>query len=372
MSRSSHDGGTKRYNLLRQWQRRFFSRSGLTIKQIRRNRAVVIQSADGHRQEQATSLLQACAIHDRGGGVSLTDDVFAIYSTAVLPSFWQKILQRESDSISPLRQAASTVAATSPIYTAWESLPANGLVSLPCPPAQKDTLVQKPWFLINAAISREHCIIGQGSVVETLLVVLRRPWCVLEICCSSNSVTIAAVLDFALLARMFDPTGYDTAVYLLTHEFRRRTFTGHGIWVAGESYRSRASVADLRDVCSAVFVPSTRSYNSFWICLICVCAVELALPLSTIVRAMTDDISATTRIDRELSTGPSPAERHFKDIRNQVRPRRDSRQGPYLARSWSAVDIIRTMRPLDDTHDSTTDLVAVYSEVLMKLTDMAA
>jgi hypothetical protein len=362
MSRFFHNGGKARNDVFR------FFKKDLTVKSTRRNSGVLIHSAHGHRREQAISLLQACAVHDHGGGVALKDDVFAIYSTAALPSHWHKTLERESDLILSLRQAASNVAAALPIYTAWESLPARELISLPCPLEQKNTLGQKPWFLINAAIGHEHCIIGQGSVVETLLVVLRRPWCVLEICCSSSSVTIAAVLDFALLVKGFDAAGYDTAVYLLTHELQRRELTEHGIWSPSKPYKSRASIADLRDVCSAVFVPSTRSYNSFWICLICVCGVELNLPLSTIVRALSDDAVGTRPFDRELGTGQPPRETDFNDINEKALPYLGPRQG---GRSWSAVNIIHTARSSSDTSDATANLVAVYSTALKKLTDMA-
>ena len=76
-----------------------------------------------------------------------------------------------------------------------------GLPTFPCETSHQ--LDQKPWFFLNAAKTepRRIGIAGRGNViggtlVETLLAVLSRPWCVLELCYSTTRA-IDALLNFA-------------------------------------------------------------------------------------------------------------------------------------------------------------------------------
>ncbi|QKX53111.1 uncharacterized protein TRUGW13939_00183 [Talaromyces rugulosus] len=290
------------------------------------------------------SLLALCAEKDRGGGVSLAckgvaSRTFAIYTTAILPRLWRDIILHERGSdlyVTRLNILAEKVSMLLPIYTAFDDLAdtSNGtrsphLESLPASPIletgqfSRNSLAEsKPSFLLNAALHKQHCIIGQGSMTETLLVALRRPWCVLEICVGStqeeygNSGQKAAeflkdILSFARLAYEKDESGYVMAVFLLEHELDKRhavktshpmisTLQRHGrgqfetreasTWncqfdttQSSQPHRWPRTSYAYASCNKAVFLPSLTSFNAFWIRLICVSAVEAELSFSALV-----------------------------------------------------------------------------------------
>ncbi|OKL59294.1 hypothetical protein UA08_05222 [Talaromyces atroroseus] len=164
---------------------------------------------------------------------------------------------------------------------------------------------QKPHFLLNAALHERHCIIGRDSPIETLLVLLRRPWCVLEICVSNrhekNTGVLEAMLTFARTAQEFDYAGYRTAVFLLEYELlaraRTRVYCHSHAMKQGECFgRANAeskgysfnSSRRVYAMCNTVFLPSLMSFNSFWIRLICVCAIELGVSFSCMINMLCD------------------------------------------------------------------------------------
>jgi hypothetical protein len=276
-----------------------------------------------------SSLLLTCAKSDKGGGVGLSH-VFAIYSTASLPSVWTGKLHAPPDTyVQRLQALANGISVSLPIYTSWDGIRPSPspsqehhrtiqpLIISPMTPSSHSDLVtrvsktqeiakQKPHFLLNAALHEQHCIIGQGSTTETLLVVLRRPWCVLEICVSNqhdnNTNVLEAMLEFARTAQEFDYAGYTTAVFLLEYElvararmhcqtFKRRECSSgditapKGWWEEGDALKSPRRVYEM---CNTVFLPSLKSFNSFWIRLICVSAIELGASFSCMINMLCD------------------------------------------------------------------------------------
>lgn len=281
------------------------------------------------------NLLSTCAKSDKGGGVGLNHEVFAIYSTAALPPLWTDILHSSaagntSSTIERLHVLADAISASLPIYTSRNDIshssPDHGILEIhslnttttttttqppsSTHPGQSPIHRKKPHFLINAALHTKHCIIGQGSKTETLLVVLRRPWCVLEICLSNihDIEALGWIRAFALFAQEVDHSGYGTAVFLLGVEIearrrrrRRRQTLPQGeddcLWWDRREMNSSGRVYELCN--TAVFIPSLSSFNSFWIRLICVCAIELGIGFSCMIYMLCEHQQPTAEYDKQ-------------------------------------------------------------------------
>ncbi|EED16927.1 conserved hypothetical protein [Talaromyces stipitatus ATCC 10500] len=222
---------------------------------------------------------------------------------------------QKTTKVAELQDQANTISKSLPIYTSWndilqsspghESGHESGQVhpltttnkSSSKASTQSHIHKQKPHFLLNAAFHTKHCIIGQGSKTEALLVVLRRPWCVLEICVSNNNnlystKVLELVLAFARTAQRWDYKGYETAVFLLGFEIeaRHRLLFLTPKRVDSDYLRTyRRGMYDIParkvyEICNTpIFLPSLRSFNSFWIRLICVCAVGLGVSFSEMI-----------------------------------------------------------------------------------------
>lgn len=251
-------------------------------------------------------LVQLCACYDFGGGVRLGDS-FAIHSIAALPS-GGKLHQHGSLSDAELAEAAAAVAELLPVCISLEDLGSGRFSSLPYPthgldPATRakiHPLDNPPWFLVNAAASRSHCILGQNSTVDSLLMVLRRPWCVLEICCCDSQAVIL-VSKFATVAEKIYTGSYTLAIKLLSHEIEMRA-TGRPDrsgaldstvncpnsrldgWMA-----SRPTVALVRAFYTDLFFHGHHSRNPFWLCLIVDCAVFLNIAFSDLAGHLFED-----------------------------------------------------------------------------------
>lgn len=220
----------------------------------------------------SSDLPTLCSRYDHGAG-GLVGSSFVIYTVATLPPTLQLLSLTPPTTLATL---ASTVADRIPINLSIK----GGLISLPSPAlstAGGREVDRLPWFFINAARYSKHTIAGRGSIVETLLTVLRRPWCVLELCCTPIS-TVQSLLAFAEYADGFDQAGYSAAVALFRHELTARAHPDLSL-CRGALNPSR-SVAALRSLCSAVFSTSLRSYNGFWLRLICVSAFWLGISYS--------------------------------------------------------------------------------------------
>ncbi|CAI7603605.1 unnamed protein product [Penicillium viridicatum] len=161
-------------------------------------------------------LSQLCASFDEGGGVAL-GDAFAIYSIVASSPDWSTTSSK-SGFQAELISAASAVGNVIPVLVTTENVFTVNIVSLPClkhPPfnstreiSPRDSL---PWFLINASKFSKHQIVGRKDIVESLLIILQRPWCVLELCCC-DSPTISAIHRFAAIATKLNPELYNQAL----------------------------------------------------------------------------------------------------------------------------------------------------------------
>lgn len=98
---------------------------------------------------------------------------------------------------------------------------------------------------------------------------------------------LEAIRAFARVAQEVDGSGYGTAVFLLGIEIdARRRRRQHHQRLSRDADIPAAKVYELCN--STVFLPSLRSFNSFWIRLICVCAIELGVSFSCLIRMLCD------------------------------------------------------------------------------------
>ncbi|KAL4801596.1 hypothetical protein BDV18DRAFT_74278 [Aspergillus unguis] len=243
----------------------------------------------------STALVTTCAALDQGGGVRL-GQTFAIYSCASLPARVAH-LSRNDAVHTELKRHASQICKTLPIYVDASDMAVTELAALPAGPRthgdsspSESPATRLPWFLINAATITAHCIVGRTSPVESLLVVLQRPWCVLEICCADTE-TIFSVRRFALIAAELCPESYTAAARLLSHELRARLLPVFQYDVGSGHGPDRQSVKHPRCAERAlceVYRSTTlvSSYNRFWIPLIACCAVYLDLSIAEVVGNM--------------------------------------------------------------------------------------
>lgn len=177
---------------------------------------------------------ELCAEHDQGGGVACGDD-FIVFTRYQIPD-WYLTELGSPELQDELTEAAFAVEAVVSFYMSRSDLGGQGLRSLPILRSRTfHEIDQKPWFFLNAAKVDPHGIgiagrgntIG-GTLVETLLAILSRPWCVLELCYSTTSA-INALLEFANLACELDVGAYTPAKILLSHEKAHRLTQGLNI-----------------------------------------------------------------------------------------------------------------------------------------------
>ncbi len=206
-----------------------------------------------------------CATYDNGGGVRLRK-AFVVYTTNPYHAHLQAIAPQLRSTLAIL---ASTVSRHIDIH--YTLPPGNLLCSLPHgPPTQPSRLAQAyletrdrpqiPSFFVNTSSSRELCIAGIQDAVTTLLSVLRRPWCVLELC-GSGLEAVEALLAFAEAAEGFSEKEYGGAVALLRHQRwyqvveEQRSVALDGFCVSGRlrGRKGREEKPDLRDIWSALF-----------------------------------------------------------------------------------------------------------------------
>lgn len=245
-------------------------------------------------------LSQLCASFDQGGGVAL-GDAFAIYSIVASSPDWSTTSFKSE--LQELILAASAVGTVIPVLVATESVFTVDIVSLPFskhPPfnssrdiSPRDSL---PWFLVNASKFSKHQIVGRGDIVESLLVILQRPWCVLELCCC-DSPAISALHQFAVIATKLNPELYNHALVLLHHELRRRAVLSlsdikHSGLPFTKPWISFAELDTTRFTVKGVYTDLSfnrlRSHNSFWLRLISTCALYLDISCSNLVLILSD------------------------------------------------------------------------------------
>ena len=274
-----------------------------------------------HASTQLSDFPALCASYDHGGGVGLGEN-FVIYTISHSQPHLELV---ESDFLKTL---ASNVARYVKIYY---TLPADVcLHSLPHESVYKHPrLMQKylkqkdrpqlPSFFVNAASSQTICIAGIKDDVTTLLGILRRPWCVLELCSVGREAT-KALLVFARAASSVDCSGYAGSAALLRYQLdcregdvldrRRSGIRDGGYWKSWRLYKGgRRSV--LKNICEAVFESTLGSFNGFYIRAIISCAVEVEVGWAAMGRflAGSKDIP-TDLVDRQFkdcTVGESPS-----------------------------------------------------------------
>lgn len=246
-------------------------------------------------------LSQLCASFDEGGGVAL-GDTFAIYSIVASSPDWSTTISN-SRFQAELISAASAVGNVIPVLVTTENVFTVNIVSLPClkhPPFNPAREISPhdnlPWFLINASKFSKHQIVGRKDIVESLLVILQRPWCVLELCCC-NSLAISAIHRFAVIATKLNPELYNHALVLLHQELRRRTIPSLGDVNASEislitpwiSFAEHDTIwFPIKEVYKELSSSRLRSHNSFWLRLISTCAPYLGISCSHLVRILSN------------------------------------------------------------------------------------
>jgi hypothetical protein len=256
------------------------------------------------------SLSEVCYKLDKGGGVTI-EGAFAIHSIARLPPHWDQRLQKPSISVL-FEQKASAVATTIPLY--WDSSndqrkTALTVDSIPYAgywPNKQTLTDRKPEFLLNASKIERHClVVGPSGLVRTLLVILQRTWCVLEICCCSLA-TLDAMLEFAQLAEKLDPANYTIPVFLLSHEKRKREADSSSDHVHGGFFQRAVlnnphgggslpntlnKTNNTPEMYAAIFASSASavSLNGEWLRILCLCGLQLDLAYSVVCKAFHDN-----------------------------------------------------------------------------------
>lgn len=137
---------------------------------------------------------------------------------------------------------------------------------------------------MNASSSREICIAGTQDAVTTLLSVLRRPWCVLELG-GAGIEAVEALLAFTEAATLFDEKGYAGVVALLRHqrwchvaeEQRRAALDGFCVPRRVRGLMGKEKRTELRDICAALLKSSLESFNGFYMRALVACAVFMGV-----------------------------------------------------------------------------------------------
>ena len=226
---------------------------------------------------------ELCRAADTGGGVEM-NGTFLIYSVATIPIIPDVAPALRLRLESQVHQITSLL----PIYLDRSSLDVESLVSLPAPalPPNTQMIDRLPWFYIHAATIGNHAIVGDAKAVDTLLRILSRPWCILELCYSSKE-TLSALLNFALVASELDPKIYAPTIQLIEHELKARDAP------AEARYLADPPLSIMEDLRSKLFLPSENSYNSVWLRIIFTCALQLNIPLSELGRLLDNDLSTS-------------------------------------------------------------------------------
>lgn len=245
-----------------------------------------------------------CYKLDQGGGISIKD-AFVIHSVAKIPQEWD-ILVQEPFVKQVLTKKASAVAASIPFYSG-ESENKNELLSsvkqLRCIWQEETRSVlmnARPQFLFNCAVMEQRCLVGEeADLVRTLLVVLQRPWCVLEMCCC-DTATLHTILEFVQAAAKLDHKNYALSVILLLHEKKTRELSSRESYHRSELRGWKKGSETLRQYAFIIESSSkTVSLNVLWLRILSICGLELGWSYSELLKCLHD--RAETEIPKLLS-----------------------------------------------------------------------
>ena len=234
------------------------------------------------------SLTEQYATKDRGGGVAL-GNCFMVYTKATsLSPIWY---HRTANTGYPadLVNAAVAIERSLPVHDR-HGTEHVALTSLPVPSDPPYNDVERlPWFFMHASVSKKHGIVGEGCMVQTMLLILHRPWCVLELCCSNSSL-LRSVLGFLRLAARDDSKTYGWALSLVEYELSRRASC------QALPEEERFGKAKLHHVCAGIFLASVNSFNGLWLRTICTCAIKLDIPVSDVGRLLSSSVDPSLQM----------------------------------------------------------------------------
>lgn len=329
-----------------------------------------------------------CATYDHGGGVRL-GNAFVVYTTNSQHAHPPAIAPRLLNMLATL---ASTVSRLIKIHYVLPLEPPGILHhSLPhYPPIQPSRLAnafletgdrpQAPCFFVNASSSREICIAGIEDAVTTLLSVLKRPWCVLELC-GAGIEAVEALLAFAEAAKKGSGKDYDGAIALLRHqrwcmdveEQRRAVLDGFCGFQRLRGRRGRDKKTEIRDIYATLFKSSLESFNNFYMRAIVTCAVVMDVECEAMRNLLTKD--AARCHTQMLSKGSVHSHRKIKidtkkqlDLGETLDALLDSQQKRQL-RDVVYHENLTTQTPVDKNvavfgHDTEEALIELYKDVL--------
>jgi hypothetical protein len=243
-------------------------------------------------EEDYKQLPAICSRYDKGGGVG-HGATFMVYTNMKLSQHWSDRSNWHSGLEEALLKASRPLKNHIRFHYSTGELDDSGvgewtknLHSLPSPPAHPPNLLdRRPWFAINAAKADSLDICGQKDAIQTLIMVLGRPWCVLELCCHRSSTVLNLLGHFAELLAKEDPKGYEFAVEMLQYEKACRLEEVPGPVKKAHMF-DHLAMQRLRHFSAAIFPISEQSYDGFWLRLICCSAVRLGTSLSRFAKLL--------------------------------------------------------------------------------------
>lgn len=239
---------------------------------------------------------------DRGAGVVLVNTFLIHTRAAELRSATVIHAATLADQLALLRVLAANIGEAIPFYQEEQAIQL-GAQGAACPASPTDV----PWFFLNAAICESHGIAGQGDALRTLILILQRPWCVLELACVRKAAVLLSLLQFAQTCAALPGMSkqYRAAVELLSSEIRVRAATSPT--ARSEGCRGSNGIRDTRrqleGLSAATFTASLASWNGIWLRAVCSWSALDQAPVADIGRQLEGIISSdqTGQAERSLS-----------------------------------------------------------------------
>lgn len=295
------------------------------------------------------TLPDACAVIDQGGGVGYKG-LFLIFTRQHVSLYVPQPLCYPSALID-LSAAADRISNKLRIYLNFDHFRKEDLFSLTCQPNRARD-INLPWFFLNASAQdpRKFGIAGQGTVLDALTSILRRPWCVLELCCTDTEI-IKAFVEFLELVCKVQEKEFAAARQILSYEITCRASIQRSVFAAPltGSKISNSHVTGIQDLYVVLSAATEQSFKGHWIRAICVCAARFSLSISMFgsLIGYTEMMRASTapngtfwerilfrQLGKDWSSPPSRAERALAESQK------------FLTSSFVDILIARSLLPL--------------------------